>query len=298
MTDKFKNADKLMKSYTSWSTGAPAPAYEYGGDDADIAFSDNRCHEYNDINVSSSHDVIESRNPSQGVYEIYGFTKKKADDKMETKKKGNDDMSFVGIIVLNDGLIAFGDSKSSLRDMNGKLYEDKDRRVQKIFWYGRKMLVTHGINQIKLHDDRMYNLEYYINDCIEKEISLDDMLEGIHESCSVMRDGCIYQFMTGEINHGRKITEDIRVAKENITCNRIVHYEKDNPYCLYSNAYPYKEGIDRLMEKFRSNGLYTIDEVKDRFKNWLEARIKAEEMESEYTSVGLPVNIEILRQKH
>lgn len=279
MTDKSKNADSLVKSSTSWSTSL----YEYGGDDVDIAFSDSRKHESD--NISHSHrkermhdDII------------------KTDDREDDERNDND-MSFVGIIVMNDGLIAFGDSKGSLRDMNGKLYEDMSRQVQKVFWYGKKILVTHGINQIKLHDDRMYNLEDYINDCIEKEMSVDDMLEGIQKSRSVMCDGCIYQFMTGEISHGRKITEDIKVTKENIICNKAVHYEKDNPYYLYSNVAPYSEGVSRLMEKFKNNGIYTVDEAEVRFRAWLEARIKAEEMESEYTSVGMPIITETLKIK-
>lgn len=278
MTDKFKKANRLMESSTSWSTRL----YEYGGDDVDIVFS-----EYHGYHDDASHDNGKTKRNNDIM---------KTDDREDDERNDND-MSFVGIIVMNDGLIAFGDSKGSLRDMNGKFYEDMGRQVQKVFWYGKKMLVTHGINQIKLHDDRMCNLEDYINDCIDNEMSLDDMLEGIHESRSVMCDRCIYQFMTGEISHGRKITEDIRVAKENIICNKAVHYEKDNPCCLYSNVAPYSEGVSRLMEKFRSNGIYTVDEANVRFRAWLEARIKAEEMESKYTSVGMPIVIETLKIK-
>lgn len=298
MTDKFKNADRLMESYTSWSTGAPAPRYEYGGDDADIAFSDNRSHEYDDIGVSSSHDVIESRNSSKGTYEIYGFTKKKSDDKMETKKKGNDDMSFVGIIVLNDGLIAFGDSKGTLIDAAGNQHEETGREVQKVFWYGKKLLVTYGINKITMHDGKTYNLEDYVNGCIDNERSLDDMLEEIRESHSVMNDGYEYHFLAGEIRHGRRIVESITVARESIICNMTIHHEVNNPFCKSSDVYPYTEGISRLIKKLTARSIYTVDAFAGEFRKWLEARIKAEELESEYTSVGLPVTIEVLKQKH
>lgn len=67
--------------------------------------------------------------------------------KSDGKEKTN--MSFVGIKVCKDGLVAFGDSKSSKYDTFNNLCLDKgNETVQKVFKTENFLLVTFGTNII------------------------------------------------------------------------------------------------------------------------------------------------------
>lgn len=100
--------------------------------------------------------------------------------KYSEKGKVYQDMSLVGIIKINNGIIAFGDSKSTLYDINGSPYWDKDRITQKVFVNKCFLLTTYGINTCMISGKMVY-LENVLNEAIKDDYSHEqEFLQNIH----------------------------------------------------------------------------------------------------------------------
>ena len=86
-------------------------------------------------------------------------------------------MSFVGVSIYTNGILAFGDSKSTLKDPLGNMYEQEGRNVKKIVCGKDYIIVMHGINQYHKNskDGILYNLETLVEDYANENSYLETL---------------------------------------------------------------------------------------------------------------------------
>lgn len=121
------------------------------------------------------------------------------------KKEGLDSMSLVGIFLFPDAVMAFGDSRGTLKDELGNMREEKGRTVQKVFRYSDIIITTFGCNTVMI-DGRRTFMEDYLNDRIRQGISLFQIMEDLQKRLAINNEGICYEFIIAGIENGRKGT--------------------------------------------------------------------------------------------
>lgn len=83
-------------------------------------------------------------------------------EKSKQIMKAGNDMSFVGLHLVDDGIIGFADSKTTRVFDDGSMMEDIKRgRIKKVFKTSKFICVTHGNNELFSASNQM-NIEEYI----------------------------------------------------------------------------------------------------------------------------------------
>lgn len=222
----------------------------------------------------------------------------KKENKKAVKRKDNHDMSFVGIMELDDGMLAFGDTKG-----DGTRVQEKGRIVQRAFRYGDELLVTHGLNEVSFGGG-IIRMEDYINECMYQGIPLSQALYKLTESTILEgiekenegkpddeRQRAEYHFMTGRLDNEYIDIRLLTVTRENV----FTVLKKKNRREVFSLADVFKDDFENFVDYLEENGCTTIDTFCPRFQEWMEKETaKADEI-LEYNAVGLPLQIETMR---
>lgn len=89
-------------------------------------------------------------------------------------RKDLENMSFVGLHNTNEGIIGFADSKSSRKNNQNILYEDKARgHIPKLFKNNHFICVTHGNNELFSIINKM-NIEDYFSIHLKENQNYED----------------------------------------------------------------------------------------------------------------------------
>lgn len=207
------------------------------------------------------------------------------------ERKDMSDVSFVGIYNINNGLIAFADSKATLNFSDG--HKEKDRKrgeISKIFKNDRFIFVTHGNNTI-FPSYREKNIEDWINANLKKKDEIqtffDRFFKTVKADKATHHDG-IYKFYVGSKDSQGYFTQmiDINCSKEEIIISNKDYDKKRiiggaekyvNLFLTYTKLY-YDKPITDMMQDVRIQ----VESIIDIF-----------DTQADYNSVGKPVQIEI-----
>lgn len=204
----------------------------------------------------------------------------------EYKRKEEDSMSFIGMKICNNGIVAFGDSKSS-KYINGCLTCDKERgEIQKIFKHDNFIISTWGINEIIVNNNKVDWIEDVMNlilsSCKDKEDFLEQFKNYLFDSKNIQE----FHFLIGYKDTHYQIIEYkvnafyvLPISYEHYNGSK---YAGDVDYMKKYNQLRYKDKIDSL-----EFSLYIKKEI--------ERMIEDFEEKLDYNPVGLPVNVEIFQ---
>lgn len=242
---------------------------------------------------------------SRLIYVPDGYTIDDIEKGKSISAERNDgSMSFAGIIMMKDGLLAFSDSKGTRMDRYGNRKEDAGRHVQKVFRYHGTLIVTHGINEIRIkRNDDIISLEDYINDDIRQKKDIMTMLDEIGQSSSVQDDGYAYHFIVGGIMLDAYCIEDIVVEKREdgnpvAIMGKLYQSKTDNRKYAYVNdtgAYPYTRNFFNVFLNGIMNRDISVTKTSEELSSWMEEEINEIDRTAFYNIAGMPLQKEILQ---
>lgn len=204
----------------------------------------------------------------------------------EKLKEGNQ-MSFVGIALCEDGIIAFGDSKGSITDVFGNLKHDKKRgQIQKVFKNKDYVLVTCNANSYY----NQKNKYIYLEDFLSLNIKFDylKLLNNLIDECSSnsINFNNLYKFMIGSKDELGFFIQYIDVMNNQIILNKKIR--KIDIYTMGNFFY-----TSLTKQLYFSNPEIKSGEVE--LPTLLEEMIKKADNKYGYNPVGLPIQIEIFQ---
>ena len=213
-------------------------------------------------------------------------------------RKVADNMSFVGMHITNEGIIAFADSKSSLHYIDGREVEDIQRGpIQKLFKTTNMIIVTHGNNEVFSSENKM-NIEDYMNTILTNEIDLEGFVTRFYKDLRDDRpeynDG-IYHFIVGTKENNRYCIYKVVI---NINDDRFLKKKEFLTNTIYKGYVV--GGNQKYIDIYNLHTFYHDIEInrycKD-IKRMVENLIILEDTMEDYiyNPVGLPVQIEIFQ---
>lgn len=213
------------------------------------------------------------------------------------RKEENGNMSFTGIVVTNDALIAFGDSKSTRKDAFGNMMKENTRQVRKVFRFDEHTLIAaSGINMV--HDKGITRcVENVIEDCINDEHT--DILLMLERLSNGLKD------IDGECNIfiGRKESgTDGRASLQEVFVNgSYIHFFQrrysDNASIIKirNNTPLFASHLDEAITLYEIRHTdYTTEDIMQLIEECIRADIERVEKEYDYCPVGLPVQFEVI----
>lgn len=200
-------------------------------------------------------------------------------------------MSFVGIHITNEGLIAFGDSKATIKYKDGRTKEDTKRgQICKVFKNNKFIFVTFGNNEL-FSTKHKQNIEDYISSNLTNNMSYQEffsiMQKRINEDEADYNDNT-YKFIIGAKDNDKYYICTCTITPESFLLS--------NP--TYSGCIV---GGDELYQKiFLAHTFYDdvpIVVYKEKIKQMIESIITMENVlnDYKYNSVGFPVRVEIFQ---
>lgn len=207
-------------------------------------------------------------------------------------REGDNNIGFVGIRICGDGIVAWGDSKSSREDAFGNIWFDEKRgMIQKVFKNekGGYLFTTFGANTIEVETR---NNAIYIEDWLQENVEthetpyqlIEDFANYVrYESCSI-KD---YHFIIGSKDKCGLYVQGVEVKGESIIfslkCYRLGASIRNN------NVYgPIFDGL------ICSDDL-TCSGFIERQEDWLNDWIKLMDSTCAYNPVGGPIRFETLK---
>lgn len=230
----------------------------------------------------------------------------KKENKKTAKRKDNHDMSFVGIMELDDGMLAFGNTKETRVLADGTRQQEAGRVVQKVFRYKDCLLVTHGINEVSFGNG-IISMEDYINDCMQRGMPLHHVFEELKDSTILKqieednegkpddeKQRAEYWFIIGQIINNKLVTDMVIVTR------KIVSYIKkeENAKCINNRIDIYADDFPFFLASLEKDKCTSIDAVIPRLQEWMAKETEKADEVLEYHSVGLPLQIETMRYDH
>ena len=196
-------------------------------------------------------------------------------------------MSFVGICKCKDGLVAFGDSKSSKQDLLGGFFEDGVADRVKVFKGKSFLVTTYGLNQIMVLPRHPENLESVIGHMIECSEKYGDFLFKLHRYLHDIKEPDNYTFIIGAKEKTGFVIMQYSVSGSSITCGTTA---RDNVLC--GGPLFYTDKAQLIDVRFSS---LTVDEVKTALPQMIKEFIKEGDKVGNYNPVGGEIRIETLR---
>lgn len=202
------------------------------------------------------------------------------------RKGGKDNMSFTGIMHCRDGLLAFGDSKSTVTLQDGRMVHQQGRDVQKVFKGDGYLLTTFGCNTSPSTIDG--TLESWINHHMNEAETYYDLLDMM--SYVITDASRQYNFFIGAKDRNGFFVQEALVSQHRVIFNARLHGSDE--YLRNYNEY-YAVWFDTSIKPVIM--MMTCDEMQTYLEDILTERIRKMDIELEYNSVGLPLQIETIR---
>ncbi len=214
------------------------------------------------------------------------------------KVDGNRDvstMSFTGIVITDDAMIAFGDSKGTRKDAFGNMMQERGRQVRKVFRFDENTLIAaSGINEV--YDK---NILRCVENVIEESINDEhtDILMMLERLSRGLKD------INGEyhIYIGRKEGTGIASVQEvfvNSSCVQFFQRKYNNEEALtklMNNTPVFAFHLNETLALFaHRHADYTADDIMQLIKKSITENIDRVEAEYGYCPVGLPVQFEVI----
>ncbi len=248
-------------------------------------------------------DVIRTYLPDDVIHDIIAIKKESNKDKESQEEKS---MSFAGVMLLDDCIMAFGDSKGTQVDASGNKYEETGRAVQKVFRYDDCLLVTSGLNEVSFNDSTM-RIEDYINDCISRHIPLHDMLNMLTSSWTLEEASRLnvggrivpygYQFIVGgfDLLHNAPYVTSIYVDADGVKERPRKYKQEDRITEIHSVIGVYHHDFEWFISQLDDSHKTDYDAFLPELQKWFAEETRKADRILDYNSVGLPLQIEILR---
>lgn len=212
-----------------------------------------------------------------------------------------DNMSFCGMFMNKEGILAFADSKATKLNCFGNEIEDKKRNPQKLFKSSNVILITCGNNYI-LNNNQETEIEIKLKQIIKdydnfvyynNSVSITFLIMEIVKLCrsSIFEDvqRC-YQFVIGYIEDSIYHLCYIKVAN-NETITQIIPYKNKKSIYYYVG----NEKYINLFKNSLSDNMHSLEEFKTILEQGLTKAIEYFDISLEYNPVGLPINIDVFK---
>ncbi len=217
--------------------------------------------------------------------------KKDGKQATEIKKGGKNEMSFTGMIVCTDGILAFGDSRSTSIDIFNtpqKLNDD----TKKVFSFNDFIMTESGRNVVELYgeENSTIPLAKFVKERKERCRTPYDFIDIFMDE--VIQSGPYY------FTFGIKSNDEYGVIVFEIINGSIAYHAKKKG--LYANAHDttavYSREFDELVEKNKADGIrINTDTAKKEIESLLTATIHFVDERYAYNVVGLPLQFAVLK---
>lgn len=200
-----------------------------------------------------------------------------------TEKEPN--MSFIGIKLCLDGIVAFGDGKSSRRDCFGNLcLDDKNSTVQKVFQSPDYVLTAFGNNEIP--GEINIKLEKWVSENLNRFHTPYELVQCFMEFIAFHRQFHLdYHFIAGGKDDNGYYIQSFDIVNNQLLCSLRLRNAGDN---YRSDTIPYSMIYDARFKKLQTTDMFAKD-----IRNWLEEQISEYDKVDGYNPVGLPIHIAV-----
>lgn len=205
-------------------------------------------------------------------------------------------MSFVGLLFSKEGIIGFGDSKTSVSNATG-LEEDYQRgHIQKVFTSSKFIVATHGFNQVITSDNKILNIEDIIYSATHMNNTIDELIEYLKNTIqdkdiTINKSFCFYIGYQHPIHKYAIVRCQINTSS-NIPKVSDEVYPTENGYTLCYGGD--KHYVD-MMNAITIDRALPINKMKDVIRDIMEHMMAIYEKTLTYNPVGGPIQIEIFQ---
>lgn len=220
---------------------------------------------------------------------------------METKtmKEREKVMSFCGMILTTEGIVAFADSKATKKSWIGIDVEDKDRYPQKIIKNNDIIIVATGNNYILSENKTKYiKLEDAMNDILfifskyeRKDINkLFSLIKSMLQFSLDKESNFHYKFLVGFKTDNYVIYELEFSSK--LECLSKPVFARVDSHCykfIGDSAYC------QIFEQIKWEKVYSLEEYQGIICKLIESIIDINEVTRFYNPVGLPICVDIFQ---
>lgn len=213
------------------------------------------------------------------------------------QKGRKDEMSFTGMIVCTDGVLAFGDSRSTSIDIFNTPQKLNDE-TEKVFSFDNFIMTASGRNVVELYRkegcdkkrDSIMPLSEFVRKCKNSSRTPYDFIDIFIDE--VIQSGPYY-FIFGVKNNG----EYGIIAFEIINGNMNYHSKQKGLYAnMHDTTAVYSREFDELIEKKKADGIHIdADTTQKEIERLLTATIHYVDERYAYNVVGLPLQFTILK---
>lgn len=253
--------------------------------------------------ISSSNKVTEYRSdPETILKQIRSLFDDNKSSERELKRKGIlNTMSFVAMLVHEDGLVGFADSRATKTYPDGTSKKNVRRgNIQKIFRNDDLLLLTFNLNQLMVHH-QLVNIEDWINQNLEgcskerffkrfRKVASSDENRLFLLNSGVPKEQLGYEFIIGT----KSIAPN---GIKSYGCQYVV-FDADGNFREDSMIFRpgfYFAGDRRFREIFENHSSMDmslpIGILKQKYETQLHSMISFFDANDQYSSVGEPLNI-------
>ena len=205
-------------------------------------------------------------------------------------KKRSSEMSFVGIYAIDNGVLAFGDSKSSRESVLGGFIQDGPPSRIKVFKHDKFVMVTYGLNRIfdSKRNRNVVPIETVIPSLMDEVTGYREFLLAFQDYLWFVQSVDTYRFAFGIKEKGI-----YKVVAYNVS-QKIIELTTNSNDGLFCYGVPfYTSKMQDIREQFRER---TVEEAAEKISDIIKGLVKeADEKFDTYNPVGGEIRIEILK---
>lgn len=239
--------------------------------------------------------IVYKKIESQDSSFLYSFTSCHTIEEKELEGLG--DMSFAGMVVYHDGIVAFADSKATRISLMGNMFQDKEKEsITKLFFHNDYILATTGNNEIFLNKEKHY-IDEYLQKKIKSNLSWQNILSKLYFTIleNDYPDDYAIQFLIGNKNlHPINYADNYQVQHFQISKNGLTrHFQTRGQYQsppVITIGNKYYTGMTKYIQTGNSTKDFhqTLNSVERIIK-------EADSLFNEYNPVGLPLTTYVFR---
>lgn len=201
------------------------------------------------------------------------------------REREKEQMSFTGVVVCTDGIVAFGDSRSTLRDEFGTPRKLNDT-TRKVFRINDFIMTASGRNTIYVNGQDT-TMEAFITENAERFRTPYDFIDMFSRTVSPANGTYYFSF-------GIRNNNETGIIAFDIMDGRITYMPKRT-----NIGAAFYDTIPVYTKSFESNVHLTdmtTEEASTVIEDWMKHEIQYVDKHYDYNYVGLPLQIEILKK--
>lgn len=209
-------------------------------------------------------------------------------------ERNRKNMSFVGIVMTEKAIVAFGDSKSTVFDAFGNRLQERNRNAKKVFRIDDStVMATFGNNKISIGGSIVL-IEDYIDDFLKTGADIQDMMEDIVNHAK--EHGEEYNFLIGTHRNGRTYAQHFIVNGDGTTMKNRKFLMPDKTSFFINSMPVYSEASRQPIEEIDRNA--DASAVIDRLRKILTHIILQADADFVYNPVGFPLQFASVNIEH